>query len=212
MRLYRLVHIRTSAQARGICTSWTTPVRTCRISSRPSSKHIPMSRCAARRPPVPIYRRMRQVTVIQADAADEAAIKGICERATQEEGRLDIFFANVRTVVSLHVRDALTLRSPASVQAGIATGTALQDTTTQQFSEVMRINALSCFLAIKHASAEMKRANAARGKEFGGGSIVLTASGASGSVPLGAPCRSTAVPCQSRASVRAQAPSIVSLR
>lgn len=36
-----------------------------------------------------------QVTAQQADAADEDAIKGICERATKEEGRLDVFFANV---------------------------------------------------------------------------------------------------------------------
>ncbi|KAI0032460.1 sex determination protein tasselseed-2 [Vararia minispora EC-137] len=95
-----------------------------------------------------------KVTTIQADAADEAAIRGVCSRAMQEEGRLDVFFAN----------------------AGIATGTVLQDTSVKQFNEVMRINALSCFLAIKYASAEMKKANPSRGKEFGGGSIILTAS------------------------------------
>lgn len=36
-----------------------------------------------------------QVTTIQADAADEAAISGVCKQALQEEGRLDVFFANV---------------------------------------------------------------------------------------------------------------------
>jgi NAD(P)-dependent dehydrogenase (short-subunit alcohol dehydrogenase family) len=40
-----------------------------------------------------------QVTVIQADAADETAIKTVCEEAIQEEGRLDVFFANVRNLV-----------------------------------------------------------------------------------------------------------------
>ena len=58
----------------------------------------------------------------------------------------------------------------------------------------MRVNALSfvyeccngskslqhttdrCFLAIKHASAAMLQTNSSKGKELGGGSIILTAS------------------------------------
>ena len=36
-----------------------------------------------------------QVTTQQADAADESAISGVCELALREEGRLDVFFANV---------------------------------------------------------------------------------------------------------------------
>jgi NADP-dependent 3-hydroxy acid dehydrogenase YdfG len=35
------------------------------------------------------------VTTIQADAADEAAIAGVCKQALADEGRLDVFFANV---------------------------------------------------------------------------------------------------------------------
>lgn len=35
------------------------------------------------------------MTVLQADAADEKAISGVCKQAMQEEGRLDVFFANV---------------------------------------------------------------------------------------------------------------------
>lgn len=34
----------------------------------------------------------------------------------------------------------------------------------------------SCFLAVKYASAAMKKADARSGKTYGGGSIVLTAS------------------------------------
>ena len=41
----------------------------------------------------------------------------------------------------------------------------------------VRLTSISCFLAVKHASAAMKQANEARGKPFGGGSIILTASG-----------------------------------
>jgi hypothetical protein len=36
-----------------------------------------------------------QVTVIQADAADDKAISDVCNQALREQGRLDIFFANV---------------------------------------------------------------------------------------------------------------------
>ncbi|THH19947.1 hypothetical protein EW146_g1319 [Bondarzewia mesenterica] len=94
------------------------------------------------------------VTVMQADAADEAAILGVCKQALQEEGRLDVFFAN----------------------AGIATLSTLEETSASVFTEVMRVNALSCFLALKYASVAMKQTNASKGKEVGGGSIILTAS------------------------------------
>jgi hypothetical protein len=36
-----------------------------------------------------------KVTTLEADAADETAIAGVCNRALKEEGRLDVFFANV---------------------------------------------------------------------------------------------------------------------
>ncbi|RDX44891.1 NAD(P)-binding protein [Polyporus arcularius HHB13444] len=95
-----------------------------------------------------------KVTTQQADAANEETIAQLCKQALQEEGRLDVFFAN----------------------AGIATSTRFWDTTPEQFMEVMRVNALSCFLAVKHASAAMKKANPSRGKKYSGGSIILTAS------------------------------------
>ena len=37
-----------------------------------------------------------------------------------------------------------------------------------------------CLLAVKHASAAMKQTNPSRGKEYSGGSIILTASGKPG--------------------------------
>jgi hypothetical protein len=36
-----------------------------------------------------------QVTTIRADAADDAAIAAACKLAVDEEGQLDVFFANV---------------------------------------------------------------------------------------------------------------------
>ncbi|KAF9529432.1 hypothetical protein CPB83DRAFT_852675 [Crepidotus variabilis] len=95
-----------------------------------------------------------KVTTLQADAADEAAIKGVCEQALQEEGRLDVFFAN----------------------AGVATSSPLEENSAEDFMRVMRINSLSCFLALKYGSVAMKKTNASRGKEYSGGSIVMTAS------------------------------------
>ncbi|KAF7292884.1 hypothetical protein MIND_01187500 [Mycena indigotica] len=95
-----------------------------------------------------------KATVQQGDAADEALISGLCQRALKEEGRLDVFFAN----------------------AGVATATALESTTSEEFMRVMRVNTLSTFLAVKHASAAMKVVNASRGKTGSGGSIILTAS------------------------------------
>jgi NAD(P)-dependent dehydrogenase (short-subunit alcohol dehydrogenase family) len=44
-----------------------------------------------------------QVTTIQADAADDAAISGVCKQALNEEGKLDVFFANVGHVELLRV-------------------------------------------------------------------------------------------------------------
>ena len=35
---------------------------------------------------------------MQGDAADETAIYSVCEQALKDEGRLDVFFANVRYI------------------------------------------------------------------------------------------------------------------
>ncbi|KAI0266826.1 sex determination protein tasselseed-2 [Gloeopeniophorella convolvens] len=95
-----------------------------------------------------------KATVIQADAADDKAVSDICQRALAEEGKLDVFFAN----------------------AGIATAGTLDDTPGEVFTNTMRVNALSCYLAVKYASAAMKQTNEARGKPLSGGSIIFTAS------------------------------------
>ncbi|KAI0305748.1 sex determination protein tasselseed-2 [Multifurca ochricompacta] len=87
-----------------------------------------------------------KATVIQADAADDQAISGVCQQALREEGRLDVFFANA------------------------------EETPGEVFTNTMRVNALSSYLAVKYASAAMKQTNEVRGKPLSGGSIILTAS------------------------------------
>ncbi|KAH9895235.1 NAD-P-binding protein [Cubamyces lactineus] len=95
-----------------------------------------------------------KVTTVQADAADETAVSNLCKQALQDEGRLDVFFAN----------------------AGVSSAQPLSQVSSEQFMNLMRINTLSCFLAVKHASEAMKKTNPSRGKEHSGGSIILTAS------------------------------------
>lgn len=47
----------------------------------------------------------------QGDASDEATIEGLVKRAMQEEGRLDVFYANVRTAhLSQDVTSSLAAR------------------------------------------------------------------------------------------------------
>ncbi|KAG8871427.1 hypothetical protein FRB97_008707, partial [Tulasnella sp. 331] len=94
-----------------------------------------------------------QVTVIQGDAADDSTISTICERAIKEEGHLDFFFANAGIIGS---------------------GETIPNIPEEAFMECMRVNVLSCFLAIKHSSKAM--AITSKGKEESGGSILMTAS------------------------------------
>ncbi|KAE9411349.1 NAD(P)-binding protein [Gymnopus androsaceus JB14] len=95
-----------------------------------------------------------KVTTAAFDAASEKDIIAVCEQAYKEEGRLDVFFAN----------------------AGWASRDVLSNTDASTFMESMRINALSCFLAIKYAHPWMIKTNPSRGKDLSGGSIILTAS------------------------------------
>lgn len=84
---------------------------------------------------------------IAADAGDEAAVKGLVERAVSEFGGLDIFFAN------------------AGVSGGFAS---IFEQTPADWQEILRVNLIGPFLAIKHAAPVMK--------DRGGGSILCTAS------------------------------------
>ena len=84
---------------------------------------------------------------ISADAGSEADVKALVERVVAEHGGLDIFFAN------------------AGVSGGFAS---IAEQTEQDWAEILRINLIGPFLAIKYAAPRI----AARG----GGAIVCTAS------------------------------------
>ncbi|MDH5672176.1 MAG: SDR family oxidoreductase [Myxococcales bacterium] len=84
---------------------------------------------------------------VQGDAGDEAQVKAWVERASDELGGLDAVYAN----------------------AGISGGwSSLEETSVEQFEQILRVNLIGPFLAIKHAAPRMAK----QGK----GAIVCTAS------------------------------------
>lgn len=86
------------------------------------------------------------------DAADEDKVQAVVDEAITKFGRLDVYFAN----------------------AGRATGAPLAATDGETFTETMRINGLSVFLAIRIASEAMQKTS--KEKPYSSGSIIATAS------------------------------------
>jgi NAD(P)-dependent dehydrogenase (short-subunit alcohol dehydrogenase family) len=84
---------------------------------------------------------------VAADAGDEAAVQALVERAQKEFGGLDVFFAN------------------AGISGGLAS---IFEQSPEDWQEILRVNLIGPFLAIKHAAPAIK--------ERGGGSIIATAS------------------------------------
>lgn len=83
----------------------------------------------------------------QVDAGDEAQVAELVNRVAREHGGLDVLFAN----------------------AGISGGWAnMSQQTAEDWAEILRVNLIGPFVAIKHAAPLMKLR--------GGGSIICTAS------------------------------------
>lgn len=103
-----------------------------------------------------------EVLSIAADVSNEEAVKGYIDHCLQTFGGLDVVYANAGII---------------SDQA------ALPEQTVDSWQEVLRVNLISPFLAIKHASAHMAKQ--------GSGSIICTASvaglrGGASTAPYGA--------------------------
>jgi NAD(P)-dependent dehydrogenase (short-subunit alcohol dehydrogenase family) len=94
-----------------------------------------------------------RVHVQMFDAACGAAVEAVVQEAVERYGRLDVFFANAGIVGGMKV---------------------LGDITTEEFMHTMRVNALSVFLAVKHAAVGMRVTGPE--KPVSGGSIIATAS------------------------------------
>jgi NAD(P)-dependent dehydrogenase (short-subunit alcohol dehydrogenase family) len=85
--------------------------------------------------------------VVAADAGREDDVRGLVDLAVREHGGLDIFFAN------------------AGISGGFAS---LFEQSPEDWQEILRVNLIGPFLAIKHAAPVLK--------ERGKGSIICTAS------------------------------------
>jgi NAD(P)-dependent dehydrogenase (short-subunit alcohol dehydrogenase family) len=85
--------------------------------------------------------------VVAADAGREEDVKGLIDVAVREHGGIDIFFAN------------------AGISGGLAS---IFEQEVADWEEVLRVNLIGPWLAIKHAAPAMK--------DRGGGSIICTAS------------------------------------
>ena len=84
---------------------------------------------------------------VECDAGDERAVEALVAKAVTDHGRLDVFFAN----------------------AGISGGLpGIFDQDASDWTEILRVNLIGPFLAIKYAAPHMKAQ--------GGGSIICTAS------------------------------------
>ncbi len=83
---------------------------------------------------------------VRADAGTENEVQALVQRAASEHGRLDIFFAN------------------AGISGGLAS---IAEQTAEDWAEILRVNLIGPFLAIKYAAPLMKE---------NGGSIICTAS------------------------------------
>jgi NAD(P)-dependent dehydrogenase (short-subunit alcohol dehydrogenase family) len=89
---------------------------------------------------------MRDGVDVHCDAGSENEVKQLVDDAVQTHGGLDIFFAN------------------AGISGGWAT---IAEQTAADWAEILRVNLIGPFLAIKHAAPHMKER---------GGSIICTAS------------------------------------
>jgi NAD(P)-dependent dehydrogenase (short-subunit alcohol dehydrogenase family) len=85
--------------------------------------------------------------VVAADAGREEDVVALIDIAVRRHGGIDIFFAN------------------AGISGGLAS---IFEQTPEDWNEILRVNLIGPFLAIKHAAPAMK--------ERGGGSIICTAS------------------------------------
>jgi NAD(P)-dependent dehydrogenase (short-subunit alcohol dehydrogenase family) len=85
--------------------------------------------------------------VVAADAGRDEDVRGLVEMAVREHGGLDIFFAN------------------AGISGGLAS---IFEQSAEDWQEILRINLIGPFLAIKHSAPVMK--------SRGSGSIICTAS------------------------------------
>ncbi|WRT70244.1 uncharacterized protein IL334_007239 [Kwoniella shivajii] len=115
-----------------------------------------------------------KITILKADAASPSAISTLVSNIIKENGHLDFFFANAGIS---QVRPRNTTPDINKAMGDLRSlARPVNQVDEREFEEVMRINALGVFVAIKYASEAMKITCPEKGKSVPGGSIILTAS------------------------------------
>merc|ERR1712032_1000758 len=102
-------------------------------------------------------------TTVKADAASSEAISSLVAKALKEEGHLDFFFANA---------GISQVRAKAGDNDGMDALKRLTrlaaEISDEEYMEIMRVNALSVFVAIKHAAPALAKACPEKGKKVPG--------------------------------------------
>ncbi|WWC64606.1 uncharacterized protein I303_107217 [Kwoniella dejecticola CBS 10117] len=135
-----------------------------------------------------------KITTIVGDSSSSKTISQLIERIVNEEGRLDFYFANAGIHHKQTIPKPLSTTDPAvppptpgsNEGPKVAAGKAMVElkeflkpidqVEEEEFMEVIRMNTLGAFLAIKYASQAMSIVAPEKGKMIPGGSIVLTSS------------------------------------
>ncbi|PLW09528.1 hypothetical protein PCANC_20843 [Puccinia coronata f. sp. avenae] len=95
------------------------------------------------------------LSTIAGDASDENLVRSVCQKAVEEHGHLDVFLANAGVVGSSHIRK----------------------TSYETSERVIKINTMSCWLALKYGSEAMLKGKVEGAGSAGrGGSIIFTSS------------------------------------
>ncbi|ODN73182.1 hypothetical protein L202_07743 [Cryptococcus amylolentus CBS 6039] len=110
-----------------------------------------------------------KVSFFKADAADPQAVSSIIDSALEAEGRFDFFFANAGILQTVDPTKVVQNGNGASTTATYLPG-------EDEFMEVVRVNSLGPYIAIRYASAAMGKVCPEKGKYTPGGSIVITSS------------------------------------
>lgn len=93
-----------------------------------------------------------KVTIVKGDSSDDKVVSSLCDRVLDEEGRLDIYYAN----------------------GGISPWKMLSDLSLDDLMSVIKINTGSAFLGLKYGSKAM--AVTSPKKSDSSGSVIFTAS------------------------------------
>ncbi|WWD03512.1 hypothetical protein V865_001564 [Kwoniella europaea PYCC6329] len=119
-----------------------------------------------------------KITIVVGDCTSASTIEKLLNQVINQESKLDFFFANAGLH---HIKPSF----PVAVEIDDKTKSLMElkgflrpvdQVGEEEFAELIRINTMSAFLAIKYASQAMKHICPQKGKVLPGGSIVLTSS------------------------------------